>query len=93
MEKISIFWFRRDIRLEDNAGLYNALQSHSNVLPIFIFDTKILQELPKQDARVEFIHAALMKVQSTLVKQHTSLKIIHATPQEAFEQLMNEYDI
>lgn len=93
MEKISIFWFRRDIRLEDNAGLYNALQSHSNVLPIFIFDTKILQELPKQDARVEFIHAALMKVQSTLIKQHTSLKIIHATPQEAFEQLINEYDI
>ncbi len=93
MEKISIFWFRRDLRLEDNAGLYEALKSHTHVLPIFLFDKTILEGLPKQDARVEFIHAALMNIQTTLLKHQTSLKVLHSTPQEAFEQLMNEYEI
>jgi deoxyribodipyrimidine photo-lyase len=50
-----IFWFRRDLRLDDNVGLFHALSTHENVLPIFIFDPGILEDLPKDDARVYFI--------------------------------------
>ena len=54
-EKIAIFWFRRDLRLEDNSGLYHALKSGYPVLPIFIFDTDILDKLEdKSDKRVDF---------------------------------------
>ena len=55
-QQVSIFWFRRDLRLEDNVGLYHALQSKNPVIPLFIFDTDILNSLPKNDARVGFIH-------------------------------------
>ena len=47
--KISIYWFRRDLRLEDNNALYGALQSKEPVLPLFIFDENILNELPDDD--------------------------------------------
>ena len=53
MEKVTLFWFRRDLRIEDNCGLYHALKSENKVIPIFIFDKEILKKLPKQDARVE----------------------------------------
>jgi deoxyribodipyrimidine photo-lyase len=57
MEMLQIFWFRRDLRLEDNAGLYHALKSGKPVLPIFIFDETILERLEdKKDKRVQFIH-------------------------------------
>jgi len=39
---VNIFWFRRDLRLSDNAGLYHALKDGNPVLPVFIFDTSIL---------------------------------------------------
>ena len=59
VEHYTVFWFRRDLRLEDNCGLYYALNSGHKVLPIFIFDTEIIHKLPKEDARIEMIHAAL----------------------------------
>ena len=59
MKPIAVFWFRRDLHLDDNAGLYAALTSGFKVLPIFIFDTNILNNLPKNDARVGFIHREL----------------------------------
>ena len=61
-EKINLFWFRRDLRLDDNVGLFNALKSGNPVLPIFIFDSEILDKLPKNDARVSFIHETLQKI-------------------------------
>ena len=59
MDTISIFWFRRDLRLHDNIALFHALQSEEKVLPIFIFDTDILEKIPKNDARISFIHKEL----------------------------------
>ncbi|MBO9571259.1 MAG: deoxyribodipyrimidine photo-lyase, partial [Chitinophagaceae bacterium] len=53
---VNIFWFRRDLRIHDNAGLYRALKDKNPVLPIFIFDRNILDDLPEKDSRVEFIH-------------------------------------
>ena len=61
---MNIFWFRRDLRLEDNIGLFHALQSGEQVLPIFIFDESILSQLQKDDARVTFIHQQLEKIQN-----------------------------
>ena len=53
--KVNIFWFRRDLRLEDNTALTQALKC-KNVLPIFIFDSSILNKLEKDDSRISFIH-------------------------------------
>jgi deoxyribodipyrimidine photo-lyase len=59
---MNIFWFRRDLRIDDNKGFFEALQSDSSVLPVFIFDKNILDQLTKDDARVTFIHELLFKL-------------------------------
>ncbi len=92
MQTVNIFWFRRDLRLDDNAGLYHALKSSNPVVPVFIFDTNILDELEdKEDRRVEFIHAALEEIQGKLVKLGSSLEVYHETPLEAYKQLLKKY--
>jgi len=94
MEKISIFWFRRDLRLNDNAGLYYALRSGDPVVPVFIYDTEILDELEdKADARVDSISRVISDLQEELTKHGSTLHVIHATPAEAFRKLLVEYDI
>ena len=65
---MNIFWFRRDLRLDDNKGFYEALKSNSEVLPLFIFDNNILDELPKDDSRVSFIHERLDYINMELQK-------------------------
>lgn len=94
LQKVNVFWFRRDLRLTDNAGLYHALAGNMPVLPIFIFDKNILNRLAdKADRRVAFIHAALQEMQQELVKSDTSLHVFYGTPQEAFETLLSDYTI
>ena len=91
---INIFWFRRDLRLHDNAGLYHALKDGNPVLPIFIFDRNILDELEdKNDRRVEFIHLALQGIQEQLVKMGSSLDVRYGTPPEVYNDLLNEFNI
>ena len=90
---MNIFWFRRDLRIEDNLGLFHALSSNEEVLPIFIFDEIILSELPKDDARVTFIHEQLEKIQSELKKNGKSLAVFHGKPIEIFEKLITENSI
>ena len=94
MTKVSIFWFRRDLRLEDNAGLYHALKAGNPVLPIFIFDKCILDKLEdKKDRRVEFIHNAITEMQTELNKIGSSLLVKYGLPEEIFPALLNEYDV
>ncbi len=94
MTKISIFWFRRDLRLEDNAGLYHALKKGGPVLPVFIFDQNILDKLEnKQDGRVEFIHNAILNLDTQLQKLHSGIKVFFSTPEKAFRELIKTYDI
>jgi len=94
MEKITLFWFRRDLRLEDNTGLFYALQQEKNVLPLFIFDQNILDKLEdKADARVEFIHAQLIDIKSQLEKKGSSLLIKYGKPEEIYQELLNDYDV
>jgi deoxyribodipyrimidine photo-lyase len=92
--KLAIFWFRRDLRLDDNAGLYHALGSGNPVLPLFIFDTVILDQLEnKADRRVEFIHMALCDMQEQLKEKGSTLEVHYGSPPDVFRRLMTEYEI
>ncbi len=94
MEQLSIFWFRRDLRLDDNAGLYHALTDVNKVLPIFIFDTEILEKLPsKKDARVEMIHTALGKLSDAMIEKKCNVGMYHGKPKAVFEKLLKKYSI
>ncbi len=94
MQKINIFWFRRDLRLHDNAGLYHALKGEPPVVPLFIFDKIILDQLEeKKDRRVEFIRDTILEMQEQLVKKDSSLAVYYGTPHEVFEKLISEYDV
>jgi deoxyribodipyrimidine photo-lyase len=94
MQQVNIFWFRRDLRLEDNAGLYYALKDDHPVVPIFIFDSNILDELEdKADRRVEFIHAALEEMQEQLLKLGSSLEVYHGKPADVYAGLLKKYQI
>ena len=91
---VNIFWFRRDLRLYDNAGLYHALRGDHPVLPVFIFDRNILDELEdKTDRRVEFIHLALQEIQQQLVKLGSSLDVRYGKPVDIYKELLREYDV
>ena len=91
---VTIFWFRRDLRLHDNAGLYQALQSGQPVLPLFIFDTDILDSLEdKDDRRVEFIHQAIAVMQEELTGMGSTLDVRYGKPLEVYHDLLNEYEI
>lgn len=91
--KTSIFWFRRDLRLEDNVALYQALSENKNVLPIFIFDTNITNELPKDDARISFIYENLKKIDLQLKKFNSSLLVLKGNPIDVWKKLMLENEI
>ncbi len=91
---ISIFWFRRDLRLEDNVGLFHALQSEHPVLPIFIFDTKILEKLPRTDARVTFLYNRLQKIHKTLkTKFKSGIAQFKGKPLTVFSKLLVDFSI
>lgn len=91
---INIFWFRRDLRLDDNIGFYEALTSEHPVLPLFIFDTEILEDLPEDDARVTFIFDALQNMRTILQKEHgSSLALYQGKPLAIYKQLVKDYDV
>lgn len=94
MEEIVLFWFRRDIRLQDNVGLYHALQSGKKVLPIFIFDTDILIQFPqKTDRRVLYFYQALQQLNQELAGLNSQVIGLHDTVLNAFQQLTTTYRI
>lgn len=93
-QPINIFWFRRDLRLDDNVGFYEALKSEHPVLPIFIFDTEILNKLPEDDARVTFIYDTLQKMRQTLQNDNdSSLALYSGKPIAIYKDLVKDYNI
>lgn len=93
-ETVSLCWLRRDLRLEDQAALYHALRAGNPVVPVFVFDTNILDDLEnKQDRRLTFIHAALEHMQEQLVKNETSLDVFYGTPEAAFAHWTGKYPV
>ncbi|WP_276391837.1 cryptochrome/photolyase family protein [Eudoraea chungangensis] len=92
--KVAVFWFRRDLRLHDNVGLYNALQSNYPVLPIFIFDKNILEALEPEDPRVSFLHNTLQTIREELKAKHkSSLGLYFGDPIEVFKLLSKNFSI
>ena len=92
--RINICWFRRDLRLHDQVALYHALSGDWPVLPVFIFDKNILDQLEdRADARVQFIRAALEQMQGQLTKEGSSLEVYHGNPEEVFKTLLEKYHV
>lgn len=93
-QKINLFWFRRDLRLHDNAGFYRALKSDKPVLPLFIFDTVILDKLDdKDDSRVTFIYRCLTGMNKQLKEHGSSILIKNTSPENAWREILEEYEV
>jgi deoxyribodipyrimidine photo-lyase len=94
MLTVNICWFRRDLRLDDNAALYHALKSDHPVLPVFIFDKNILDELDKKnDRRVAFIHAAVTEMQDQLAAMGSSLEVYYGHSIDVYTHLLKKYKV
>lgn len=91
MEEMVFFWMRRDLRLADNAGLFQALKSGHPVQPVFIFDTDILQHLPETDQRVRFIHQEVQRLERELRAAGSTLFVRHGKPVDIWRELLNEF--
>ena len=79
--------------MDDNVGFYKALNGKFPVLPLFIFDSEILNELPKNDARVSFIFETLQKMRTELQESGSSIAIYHGTPKEIFKKVISEFEV
>jgi len=94
VDPVTIFWFRRDLRLNDNHGLFQALKDAGNVQPLFIFDTWILGKLEdRNDRRVSFIHDQLRSLDDRLRSHGSSLLVKHGDPLAIFMSLINDLPI
>ena len=93
-DKVNVFWFRRDLRLDDNVGFYEALSADLPVLPIFIFDKEILDKLPEDDARVTFIHEELQRMRGKLQDNvGSSIAMYHGKPETIWKQILKDHDV
>ena len=90
---ISIFWFRRDLRLEDNAALYHALKGEHPVLPLFIFDQNILDKLATDDARITFIYKTVEGLKTILQKAGSDLLVRYGKPEQIWPEVLKDYDV
>lgn len=94
MNKINLFWFRRDLRIQDNTGLYHSLKSGLKVMPIFIFDSEILDCLEDQsDRRVDYIHQALLQIHKELQSHNSGVRTFFGKPADIFRKILKEYDV
>jgi deoxyribodipyrimidine photo-lyase len=91
---VNVFWFRRDLRLNDNAGLYHALKSGLPVLSVFIFDKNILDRLEdRKDARVSFIYNTIKSLQQQLNQQGSSILVLHDNIESAWQVILANYTV
>lgn len=94
MKKISLCWFRRDLRIEDQTALFYALQQEEQVLPLFIFDRHILDALEdKTDARVTFIYQQIASLKAFFEKQGSSMLVRYGHPEQIFQELVQEFEV
>ena len=92
-DKTVIFWFRRDLRLNDNTGLYHSLKNNSKVLPIFIYDKNTLSKLNGTDHRLDFIQSSINDINVILNKKNKSLSTFYGNPLDVFSKLIKKYNI
>lgn len=87
-----IWWCRRDLRLDDNTALFHALSSGKKVIPLFIFDKNILDELPSKDARVNFLHNRLEQLDQELREKGSSFFVYYGTPEEVWKEVLDTHN-
>ncbi|MEL7145299.1 MAG: deoxyribodipyrimidine photo-lyase, partial [Bacteroidota bacterium] len=93
-QKVTVFWFRRDFRIADNASLYYALKDEFPVQPVFIFDTNILDKLnDKKDARVTFIHDEVTRLSEEFKDRGVGMEVRYGDPLKVWKQLVEDYDV
>jgi deoxyribodipyrimidine photo-lyase len=88
-----IHWFRRDLRLEDNTSLQSALAGNLPVLPIFIFDQNILEELARNDPRLSFIHQELLRIHQQLNMSGSGILALRGDPHAVWSSLLEQFEI
>lgn len=93
LPEVNVIWFRRDLRIEDNAALYHALKSEKPVIGLFVFDENILKHLPKADARLVFIHAEVLALRKAFEERGGVFELFHDTPEKAWSQLLTNYHV
>ena len=93
MNKATIFWFRRDLRLHDNVGLFHALSKSKNVYPIFIFDKDITKNLNKDDYRLNFIKEQINLMNEKLKKYECSINIFYGKPLDVFKNIISKTEV
>lgn len=87
MKKRTIFWFRRDLRVKDNTGLYHAVRDSNEVIPVFIFDSNIIENLPDSNLRLGFIAGAVRQLEMELNKLGSYLLVLKGRPSELIPSL------
>ena len=90
---INIFWFRQDLRMDDNNALYQAASADLPILPLFIFDTNITDELPSDDPKITFIYETLSSINKKLAEYGSSLLLLKGDPESLWEELVRTYEI
>jgi deoxyribodipyrimidine photo-lyase len=90
---INIFWFRRDLRLDDNTALHQAVLSGLPVLPVFIFDTNITDGLPADDPRITFIYETLSVINTKLAEYDSSVLVLKGDPESIWKELLGKFEI
>ncbi|MDG1824381.1 MAG: deoxyribodipyrimidine photo-lyase [Flavobacteriaceae bacterium] len=93
MDTIALFWFRRDLRLDDNVGFYHAIKNERKVLPIFIFDSAILNHLPKKDARVCFLHQRIEELNQHLAESNKKIHVYYGKPIDVLRKILSSNSI
>ena len=91
--KTAIFWHRRDIRIDDNAGLQKALIASTRVIPVFIFDSEIIDKLPKNDARISFIHSEITELKKVYQSLGSDLIVEYGDPKLVIPKLAQEQNV
>ena len=87
------FWFRRDLRIEDNCALHHAINSGAEIIPVFIFDSNIIDELPKNDSRITFIYQQLTKLNTIFQDMGGGMTVHIGDPVKIWSDLIDKYDL
>ena len=87
------FWFRRDLRIEDNCALQHAINSGAEIIPVFIFDSNIIDELPKNDSRITFIYQQLTKLNTIFQDMGGGMTVHIGDPVKIWSDLIDKYDL
>lgn len=93
IDDIALMWFRRDLRLTDNASLYQALDRHQQVMAVFVFDSHILATLPKHDRRVSFIYNSLLALNDAIVSRGGRLLVAHDRPESVIPAIVQRFNV